>query len=173
MTSKKGNERLIDGSKTIESQSNNDFKNDFEYSLERPREREVGASPYRNFRINLIVQINKGFGNFRYLMHTFLKSAKIWMYAMNGPRQIVRRGKVGMIVEEMTKAMYLPERSNEINCEAAVEYHNNPNKYVHKNSLGENEKLSFLFIEKGVTHIGHRKVKAAIITCPYKHVDLI
>lgn len=45
MTSKKGNERLIDGSKTIEPRSNNDFKNDFEYSLERPREREFGAAP--------------------------------------------------------------------------------------------------------------------------------
>ena len=33
MTSKKGKERIIDGSKTIESWSNNDFENDFEYSL--------------------------------------------------------------------------------------------------------------------------------------------
>ena len=173
MTSKKGNERLIDGSKTIESRSNNDFKNDFEYSLDRPREREVGATAYRNFRINLIVQINKGFGNLRYSMHEFLQSAKIWMYAMNGPRQIVKRGKVGMIVEEMTKAMYLPERSNEINREAAVEYQKNPDKYVHVNTLGENEELPFIFIEKGATHNGNRKIEVAIITCPYKHVDLI
>ena len=106
-------------------------------------------------------------------MHTFLKSAKIWMYAMNGPRQIVRRGIVGMIVEEMTKAMYLPERSNEINHEAAVEYHKHPNKYVHVNTLGENEELLFIFIQKGATHIRNRTIKVAIVTCPYKHVNLI
>ena len=103
MTSKKGN--------AIESWSNNDFKNDFKYSLERPRERDVGASPYRNFRINLLVQIKRGFSNFKYSMQNFLTSATIWMRAMNGPTQIVRRGKVGMIIEEMPKAIYLPERS--------------------------------------------------------------
>lgn len=90
---------------------------------------------------------------------------------MNGPTEIVRRSKVGIIIKEMPKAMYLPDQSNEINREAEAEYKNHPEKY--DDALGENKEFPYITIEEDVFYIRRRKVDAIVITCPYKDVNFV
>lgn len=148
MTSKKGQQKVIQSDLLFGGHSNNEFKNGFKYSLEQLRGGGRGEGFKRNFKVNVYVQAVYGYRYFRNKIFDFLNTEKIWMHSVNGPIEIVKQANVGYIAGLFTGATYLPHLHTKINTEAQAEYYGNKTRYK-KFNLDKDKALPYITLEDG------------------------